>query len=57
MSGHPGGILAAFKHIDAATRAIHDLKDMGYSDCTVDSPTRLRELEEAIGDKVSPVRR
>ena len=57
MSGHPGGILAAFKHIDAATRAIHDLKDMGYHDFTVYSPTPLHELEEAIGDKVSPVRR
>jgi hypothetical protein len=57
MSGHPGGILAAFKHIDAAAKAIHDLKDMGYRDFTVYSPTPLVELEEAIDDKVSPVRR
>ncbi len=56
MSGHPGGILAAFKHIDAATQAIHDLKDMGYRDFTVYSPTPLHELEEAMDDKVSPVR-
>jgi len=57
MSGHPSGILAAFRHIDAATQAIHDLKDMGYRDFTVYSPAPLHELEEAIGDKVSPVRR
>ena len=56
MSGHPAGVLGAFRHIDAATQAIHELKDMGYEDFTVYSPTPLHELEGAIGDKVSPVR-
>lgn len=57
MSAHPAGVLGAFRHIDAATQAIHELKDMGYKDFTVYSPTPLHELEEAIGDTVSPVRR
>ena len=57
MSGHSGGILAAFRHIDAATQAIGDLKEMGYKDFTVYSPVPNHELEDAVGDTVSPVRR
>jgi hypothetical protein len=56
MSAHPGGVLAAFRHIDAATEAIGELKEMGYRDFTVYSPTPLHELEHALDHKVSPVR-
>ena len=56
MSAHPGGLLAAFQHVDTATRAIHSLKEMGYSDFTVYMPAPNHELNDAIGHKVSPVR-
>lgn len=56
MSKHPGGILAAFKHVDAAVDAVHGLKELGYSDFTVYTPAPNHEMEEAVGHKVSPVR-
>ncbi len=56
MSGHPGGVLGAFRQIDAATDAVRELKEMGYEDFTVYSPVPNHEIELAVGHKVSPVR-
>ena len=56
MAGGPGGILAAYEHIDAATEAISTLKRSGYKDFTVYSPTPNHELDHAIKHAVSPVR-
>ncbi len=56
MAGDPGGILAAYQHVDAAAEAIGALKQNGYERFTVYSPTPNNELEEALDHKVSPVR-
>jgi hypothetical protein len=57
MSGrHPGGILAAYQHVDAAAHAIHALKAKGYRDFTVYTPVPNAEIAQAVGHKVSPVR-
>lgn len=55
-NGHPGGVLAAYRHIDAAIEAIGSLKELGYRDFSVYSPIPSHELADAIGHKVSPVR-
>ena len=52
----PGGIMAVFQHIDSASSAVRKLKEMGYKDFTVYSPTPNHELDEAVGHPVSPVR-
>lgn len=51
------GILGAFREIDNATDAIHALRQGKYGDLTVYSPTPRHELEHALGDPPSPVRR
>ena len=56
MAGGPGGILAAYEHIDAATDAISALKQSGYEKFTVYSPTPNNEILHAIKHPVSPVR-
>lgn len=56
MAQTPGGILAAYQHLDAATDAIAALKQNGYQGFTVYSPAPIHELEHAIDHKVSPVR-
>ncbi len=56
MAGNPGGILAAYQHVDAAAEAIGALKQNGYEQFTVYSPTPNNELDEALDHKVSPVR-
>lgn len=56
MSTRPGGILAAYRHVDAAARAIRGLKDLGYRDFTVYTPVPNQEIATAVGHKVSPVR-
>lgn len=53
---HVSGILAAYRHVDAAGRAIRGLKDLGYRDFTVYSPVPNVEIAEAVGHRVSPVR-
>ncbi len=53
---HPGGILAAYRHVDAAADAVRGLKEMGYKDFTVYVPAPNHEISEAVGHKVSPVR-
>jgi hypothetical protein len=56
MKRHPGGILAAYRHVDAAAGAIRSLKEMGYNDFTVYSPVPNVEIAQAVGHKMSPVR-
>lgn len=56
MSRHGGGVLAAYRHVDAATDAIRQLKEMGYRDFTVYTPGPNHEVSDAIGHPVSPVR-
>jgi hypothetical protein len=50
------GVLGQFVHIDGACDAIRELKTGGYRDLTVYSAAPNHELEEAIGDPISPVR-
>ncbi|MFQ5702417.1 MAG: DUF3341 domain-containing protein [Gemmatimonadales bacterium] len=56
MSKHPGGIVAVYRYVDAATEAIGALKEMGYRDFTVYTPVPNAEVADAVGHKVSPVR-
>lgn len=55
MSRAPG-VLAAFRHVDAAVEAIRSLKELGYRDFTVYTPAPNHEIDKAVGHKVSPVR-
>ena len=50
------GVLGQFVHIDGACDAIRELKQGGHADLTVYSAAPNHELEEAIGDPISPVR-
>ncbi len=52
----PSGILAAYRHVDAAVEAIRRLKEMGQKDFTVYTPVPNHEVADAIGHPVSPVR-
>lgn len=56
MKQPPGGVLAAFQHVDAAAQAIQQVKEMGYRDFTVYCPVPNFEILQAVGHKVSPVR-
>ena len=56
MKERPGGVLAAFRHVDAAAHAIRQLKELGYRDFTVYSPVPNFEIMSAVGHPVSPVR-
>ena len=56
MSAPPAGVLAGFRHVDAAAHAIRSLKEMGYRDFTVYSPVPNAEISDAVGHRVSPVR-
>jgi hypothetical protein len=50
------GILAAFMHVDAAVDAIRALRAMGRRDLVVYTPSPNHEIEEALEQRVSPVR-
>lgn len=56
MSATPGGVLAAYRHLDAAVASVKSLKEMGYRDFTVYSPVPNHELADAVGHTTSPVR-
>lgn len=56
MAAIPGGIMAVFQHVDCAASAVRSLKEMGYRDFTVYTPTPNHEIDEAVGHRVSPVR-
>jgi ActD protein len=50
------GLLAAFLQVDAATDAIRAVRALGIRDMTVYTPAPNHEIEEALGERVSPVR-
>ena len=50
------GVLGVFGALDATTAAIRQLKTGGQHDITVYSPVPRHELEDALGQAVSPVR-
>ena len=50
------GVLGVFAYLDATTDAIKKLRAAGHADFTVYSPIPRHELEDAIGQPVSPVR-
>jgi Alternative complex III, ActD subunit len=50
------GVLASFVHVDAAAEAIRAVRALGVRDLTVYSAAPNHEIEEALGQRVSPVR-
>jgi len=52
-----GGVLASYAYVDAAADAIRQLKAKGLHDFTVYTPVPNVEIAQAIGHRVSPVRR
>ena len=57
MSANNPGVLAIFSHMDSLIKGIHHLKDQGKDNLKVYSPAPLHPIEDALGEKVSPVRR
>ena len=50
------GVLAVFSHLDTTLAAIKRLRAAGHTDFTVYSPIPRHEIEDALGQPVSPVR-
>jgi hypothetical protein len=50
------GVLASFVHVDAAAEAIRAVRALGVRDLTVYTAAPNHEIEEALGQRVSPVR-
>ena len=50
------GVLAVFSHLDTTLDAIKKLRAGGNTDFTVYSPVPRHEIEDALGQAVSPVR-
>ena len=50
------GVLAVFAHLDTTVAAIKQLRAAGHTDFTVYSPIPRHEIEDALGQPVSPVR-
>src|SRR5213592_1335199 len=50
------GVLGVFSHLDATLEAIRKLRAAGHTDFTVYSPIPHHEIEDALGQAVSPVR-
>lgn len=51
------GVLGVFSHIDTTINGINDLKAQGRDKIKVYSPAPFHELEDALDEPVSPVRR
>jgi len=51
------GVLGAFRELDSAVSAIEALKEKRIGEVRVYTPTPRHELEEALGNPPSPVRR
>lgn len=51
------GVVASFKELDSAVHAIEELRRQRLGDVTVYMPSPRHELEEALGNPGSPVRR
>jgi hypothetical protein len=50
------GLLASFTHVDAAADAIRAIRALGIRDPVVYTPSPNHEIEEALSQRVSPVR-
>src|SRR6266511_2647964 len=50
------GVLGVFAHLDTTLAAIKRLRAAGHTDFTVYSPIPRHEIEDALGQAVSPVR-
>ena len=50
------GVLAVFSQLDATLDAIKKVRAAGHTDFTVYSPIPRHEIEDALGQPVSPVR-
>src|SRR3989454_9495496 len=50
------GVLGVFAHLDATVAAIKQLRGAGHTDFTVYAPILRHEIEDALGQRVSPVR-
>ena len=50
------GVLGVFPHLDTTLDAIKKLRAAGHTDFTVYSPIPRHEIEDALGQSVSPVR-
>ncbi|HXO85583.1 MAG TPA: DUF3341 domain-containing protein [Gemmatimonadales bacterium] len=50
------GVLGVFAHLDTTLDAIKKLRAAGQTDFTVYSPIPRHEIEDALGQSVSPVR-
>ena len=50
------GVLGAFSQLDTTVAAIKKLRAAGHTDFTVYSPIPRHEIEDALGQPVSPVR-
>jgi hypothetical protein len=50
------GVLASFIHVDAAVEAIRAIRALGIRNLTVYSAAPNHEVEEALAERVSPVR-
>lgn len=50
------GVLGVFAHLDTLLDAIKKLRAAGHADFTVYSPIPRHEIEDALGQAVSPVR-
>ena len=50
------GVLGVFAHLDTTPDAIRRLREAGYEQLTVYSPTLRHEIEEALESPESPVR-
>src|SRR5437867_3698067 len=50
------GVLGVFAHLDTTLAAIKQLRAAGHTDFTVYSPIPRHEIEDALGQAVSPVR-
>lgn len=57
MSKQVPGILGVFAHMDTLISAIKHFKSEGREDLKVFSPAPLHDIEHALDEKVSPVRR
>ena len=51
------GVLGAFRELDSAVEAIQDLRKQDFREITVFTPTPRHEIEEALDEHTSGVRR
>ena len=57
MSNSIPGVLGVFSHMDTLIDCIHHFKKSGRDQFKVFSPAPLHQIEHALDEKVSPVRR